>query len=120
MIKLFWNTHNQIKPGSSDPNREDVFDHNLGNYHKVSSDKWIFFLLNKIKYKTITNIDEVEQNDILIIIDSSVEKKRDLYLKLRFLCSKLFLFHLVVLGISLLRLLNRSKIVKCIASKPRI
>ena len=94
MIKLFWNTHNQIKPGSSDPNREDVFDHNWGNYHKVSSDKWIFFLLNKIKYKTITNIDEVEQNDILIIIDSSVEKKRDLYLKLRFLCSKLFLFHL--------------------------
>jgi len=94
MIKLFWNTHNQIKPKTNDPNKEDVFDYNWGEYHKVSSNEWIFLILEKIKYETIFKIDEVKKNDILIIIDSSVEKKRDFYLKLRVLCSKLFLFHL--------------------------
>ena len=47
MIKLFWNTQNQIKPENSDSNREDVFNYNWGNYHKVSSNNWIFILLNK-------------------------------------------------------------------------
>ena len=75
MIKLFWNTQNQIKPTSNDPNKTDVFDYNWGHYHKTSSDKWIFFILNQIKYRVISNINEVEKNDTLIIIDSTVEKK---------------------------------------------
>ena len=94
MIKLFWNTQNQIKPKYNDPNREDYFDYHWGLYHKVSSNKWIFLTLDKIKYKIISDLNEVEKNVQLIIIDSSVEKKRNLYLKLRVLCSKLFLFHL--------------------------
>ena len=78
MIKLFWNTQNQIKPTSDDPNREDVFDYRWGEYHKDYSDKWIFFLLNNIKYKTVKKLDEIEQNDILIIIDSIwLEYKKD-------------------------------------------
>jgi len=40
------------------------------------------------------DLDKIEKNDTLIIIDSSIEKKKDLYLKLRVLCSKIFLFHL--------------------------
>mgnify|MGYP001158176768 FL=1 len=94
MIKLFWNTQNLIKPKSSDPNRKDVFNYNWGNYHKVSSNNWIFLLLNKIKYEIVLDLNKIEKNDTLIIIDSSIEKKKDLYLKLRVLCSKLFLFHL--------------------------
>ena len=76
MIKLFWNTQNLIKPKSSDPNREDVFNYNWGNYHKVSSNNWIFLLLNKIKYEIILDLDKIEKNDTLIIIDSSIEKKK--------------------------------------------
>ena len=53
MIKLFWNTHNQIKPTTNDPNKEDVFDYKWGIYHKKNSDKWIYHILNKIKFKTI-------------------------------------------------------------------
>ena len=94
MIKLFWNTQNQITPTSNDPNKEDVFDHQWGVYHKVSSDEWIFFLLKKIRYKIILNLDDLAKDDVLIIIDSSVEKKKQLYLKLRLICSKIFLFHL--------------------------
>ena len=49
MIKLFWNTHNQIIPTSSNPNKEDVFNYKWGMYHKNNSDKWIYYLLQKIK-----------------------------------------------------------------------
>ena len=94
MIKLFWNTHNQISPTSSNPNKEDVFDYQWGNYHKNNSDEWIFFLLGEMKYEIISNLSELKKNDILIIVDSTVEKKRDLYTKLRSICSKIFLFHL--------------------------
>ena len=47
MFKLFWNTHNQIKPTTNDPNKEDVFDYKWGIYHKKNSDKWIFHILKK-------------------------------------------------------------------------
>jgi len=94
MIKLFWNTHNQISPTSNDPNKEDVFDYQWGNYHKNNSDEWIFYLLEEINYEIISNLNELKKNDILIIVDSTVEKKRDLYAKLRLICSKIFLFHL--------------------------
>ena len=76
MIKLFWNTQNQIKPESTDPNREDVFNYNWGIYHKASSNDWIFLLLNTIKYEVILDLDKIEKNDTLIIIDSSIEKKK--------------------------------------------
>jgi len=94
MIKLFWNTHNQINPASDDPNREDVFNYKWGLYHKENSNHWIFFLLKKIDYKIISSLDEIKKDEVLIIVDSSIEKKKELYLNLRTICSKIFLFHL--------------------------
>ena len=48
MIKLFWNTHNQINSTSKDQNKEDVLNYKWGLYHKNFSDKWVYFLLNKV------------------------------------------------------------------------
>ncbi len=44
MIKLFWNTHNQIKPNSKDKKirEKQELDYGWGRYHKKSSDKWIY------------------------------------------------------------------------------
>ena len=94
MIKLFWNTGNQIKPSSNDPNKEDVFDHMWGTYHEKNSDQWIYYILDKVKYKIIQSEKDLEIDDILIIVDSSIEKKSDLYARLRIICSKIFLIHL--------------------------
>ena len=94
MVKLFWNTHNQIIPTSNDPNKEDVFDHKWGVYHKDNSDKWINYILEKIKPQVIGSKDELEDGDTLIIVDSSIEKKIDLYTNLKLICSKIFLIHL--------------------------
>ena len=94
MVKLFWNTQNQIIPKVKDPNDENVFNYNWGIYHKNNSDKWIYNILNKVEFKKIESENELENGDILIIVDSSVEKKIELYSKLRLICSKLFLIHL--------------------------
>ncbi len=94
MIKLFWNTHNQITPTSKNPNKEDVFDYKWGFYHKNFSDKWIYCFLDKVQFKIIQNEKDIESEDILIIVDSSIEKKSDFYTKLRLMCSKVFLIHL--------------------------
>ena len=76
MIKLFWNTHNQIKHSTNNKSSNDYI---WGVYHKENSDKWIFEILSKIQYKIIKSEKEIENQDILIIIDSSVEKKSELY-----------------------------------------
>ena len=94
MIKLFWNTHNQITPTSKNPNNEDVHNYKWGNYHKDFSDKWIYYLLNKLQFKIIQNEKDIESEDTLIIVDSSIEKKSDFYTRLRLMCSKVFLIHL--------------------------
>jgi len=90
MIKLFWNTHNQRN------NPEDKEDRDLiwGEYHRDYSNKWIHEILNKIQFKSIKNEKELDNNDTLIIVDSSVEKKVAFYTKLKLLCSKIFLIHL--------------------------
>jgi len=96
MIKLFWNTHNQLKPNSDIKKirEKQENDYGWGKYHKKSSDKWIYEILKKVEYKSIHNQAELEKEDGLIIIDSSVEEKIELYNKLRVVCSKVFLFHL--------------------------
>ena len=94
MIKLFWNTHNQNKPDSNDANTKEARDYIWGLYHKDNSDKWIYEILNKIQYKVIQNTKDLESEDVLIIIDSSVEKKIKLYTKLKTICRKMFLIHL--------------------------
>ena len=96
MIKLFWNTHNQIKPNSNDKKirSKQEEDNGWGHYHKKNSDKWIYEILKKIKYNIIQTETNLEKEDILIIIDSSIEEKSELYAKLNMICSKIFLFHL--------------------------
>jgi len=96
MIKLFWNTRNQIKPNSNDKKirRKQEEDNGWGRYHKKNSDKWIYEILKKIKYNIIQTETNLEKEDILIIIDSSIEEKSELYTKLNMICSKIFLFHL--------------------------
>jgi len=96
MIKLFWNTHNQKKPNSENKKirEKQELDYGWGQYHKKSSDKWIYEILKKIRYDVIDSEMKLETNDILIIVDSSVEEKIDFYTKLNLICSKIFLFHL--------------------------
>ena len=96
MIKLFWNTHNQRKSNSTDKKikEKEEMDYGWGLYHKKNSDKRIYEILKKVKYSIIESETNLEKNDTLIIIDSSVEKKIELYSKLKLICSKIFLFHL--------------------------
>ena len=96
MIKLFWNTQNQKKPNSKEKKikEKQELDYGWGQYHKKSSDKWIYEILKKIQYSVITNEKSIEKDDILMIVDSSVEEKSELYNKLNLICSKIFLFHL--------------------------
>jgi len=94
MIKLFWNTHNQKKTNTDQPKDKDDRDYKWGLYHKENSDKWIYEILNEIQFKLIQNEKDLESGDILIIIDSSVENKSELYTRLKLICSKIYLIHL--------------------------
>ena len=96
MIKLFWNTHNQKKPDTKDEKIIEELDRNYvwGIYHKKNSNLWVYEILKKIKYDIVENETNIEKDDILIIVDSSLERKAELYTKLKLICSKIFLFHL--------------------------
>ena len=75
MIKLFWNTHNQNKSSLNKSNKENTKDQFWGLYHKDYSDKWIYEILNKIEFKVIQSEKDLKSEDILIIVDSSIENK---------------------------------------------
>ena len=94
MIKLLWNTHNQNQLNLENRTNKDIVDQTWGDYHKNSSDKWIFNILKKIEFKKIENQNDLDSGDILLVVDSSVEKKQELYSKLKLICSKMFLIHL--------------------------
>jgi len=95
MIKLFWNTHNQIKPNKEDVDyQKKARNHKWGIYHKLNSDKWIYEILAKIEFKLIEDQKDIESEDTIIIVDSSIENKNDLYNRLKLVCSKIFLIHL--------------------------
>ena len=84
MTQLFWNTTNV----------EGALEAKWGEYHRLNSNEWINFLLKNVKTKIIKKIDEINPDENLIIIDSSIEKKFNFYSKLNLLTSKIFLFHL--------------------------
>ena len=94
MIKLFWNTHNQNKSNLNKPKKENAKDQAWGLYHKNYSDKWIYEILSKVEFEVIQSENDLEKEDILIIVDSSIEKNEELYTKLKLICSKIFLIHL--------------------------
>tara|TARA_Y100000590_G_scaffold360828_1_gene417280 strand:+ start:4324 stop:5211 length:888 start_codon:yes stop_codon:yes gene_type:complete len=94
MIKLLWNTHNQPRPTLHDPGNKKARDHMWGIYHKKNSDKWIFEILSNVDYKIIGNQNDLKNNDTLIIVDSSIENKSELYTKLSLICPNIYLIHL--------------------------
>ena len=94
MIKLLWNTQNQNISNPNNPSYKDSADYNWGVYHKNNSDKWIFEILDKVQFKLIQSEKDLETNDTLIIVDSSIEKKNKYYDKLKLICSKIYLIHL--------------------------
>jgi len=96
MIKLFWNTHNLKKTATEDKDikKKEAVEFKWGIYHKKYSDIWIYEILQKVKYETIDNVQNLNKGDILIIVDSSPEKKIEIYNSLKLVCSKIFLFHL--------------------------
>mgnify|MGYP006095377463 CR=1 FL=1 len=96
MIKLFWNTHNQKKPNSENKKIRDLEQekYGWGFYHEKNSNLWIYEVLKNVKYEIIKDETNLKKEDILIVIDSSVEDKVALYNKFNILCSKVFLFHL--------------------------
>ena len=94
MIKLFWNTHNQTKLSPGEVNTENARNYKWGLYHKKNSDKWIYTALDKVKFKIIESENNINNGDVIIIVDSSIERKNELYSKLKLICSKIFLIHL--------------------------
>ena len=63
-----------------------LFEHfSLINYHNTKT---------SIQFQIIQSEKDLDSKDILIIIDSSIEKKGDFYTKLNLICSKIFLIHL--------------------------
>ena len=92
MIKLFWNTHNQIPSTNNDT--ENARNYKWGLYHKNSSNKWIYELLSSVNFRTIKSDKDISNKDILIVIDSSIENKAQFYSRLKSICSKIFLIHL--------------------------
>ena len=96
MIKLFWNTHKQINPRSEDKiiRKKEERDYRWGEYHKKNSDIWIYEILKKVEFKIIENEKDIKDKDTLIIVDSSIEEKKEFYSRISKICPKLFLFHL--------------------------
>ena len=96
MIKLFWNTHNLQKTITEDIKikKQEGIDYKWGTYHKKNSDIWIYETLKKVKYEFIESYEKLKKEDTVIIVDSSPEKKIELYNKLKAICSKMILFHL--------------------------
>ena len=96
MIKLFWNTQNQKTTITEDTKIKDkeAVDLKWGTYHKENSDAWIYEILKKVNFTTINNEKSLEKDDNLIIVDSSLENKIELYNRLKSMCSKILLFHL--------------------------
>ena len=80
-MKLIWNTNKNA----------NTF---RGNYHFLNSTSWIYSLLSAINYKIIENINELENNDDLIIVDSQLNTKKKLYESLFKKCSSIYLIHL--------------------------
>ena len=90
MIKLFWNTQNQTKTNTDNKRikEKEERDYVWGLYHKKNSDVWIYQILEKVKYDVIENTNHLEKNDVLIIVDSSIETKVEFYQKLKFIIQR--------------------------------
>ena len=61
MIKLLWNTQNQSKPNQQETNTEIARNYIWGLYHQKNSNKWIYEILNKVKFNVIQNETDLEK-----------------------------------------------------------
>ena len=80
-MKLFWNSQNNNKSF-------------WGEYHYKNSKNWIFDLLNEIKFSEIKNLNEINEFEPLIIIDSEVQKKVNFYKDFLKKYKNIYLIHL--------------------------
>jgi len=80
-MKLLWNTNKNINSF-------------WGNYHFLNSSSWIYSILNQIDYKKLDSVEQVNEKDDLIIIDSQLTAKKNFYLQLSKKCSSIYLIHL--------------------------
>ena len=78
MIKLFWNTHNQIAANPKEKEKEIIRNYKWGLYHKENSDKWVYEILKKIKFQKIESEKSIQKEDTVIIIDSTIDRKIEL------------------------------------------
>jgi len=81
MKKLIWNTKKNSKSF-------------WGEYHYNASSNWIFYLLEKIKYEILEDLNQIKKSDEIIIVDSELNSKTSFYYDLSNKCSKIFLIHL--------------------------
>ena len=81
MKKLIWNTQKNSKSF-------------WGEYHYNASSNWIFYLLEKIKYEILEDLNQIKKSDEIIIVDSELNSKTSFYYDLSNKCSKIFLIHL--------------------------
>ena len=80
-MKLFWNSQNNNKSF-------------WGEYHYKNSKKWIFDILSEIKFSEIRGLNEVNDLEPLIIIDSEVQKKKNFYKDFFKKYKNIYLIHL--------------------------
>ncbi len=80
-MKLLWNTNKNINSF-------------WGNYHFINSTSWIYTIIEQTKYEIIDHVNKIDEKDQLIIIDSQLSIKKELYEKLSKKCSSIYLIHL--------------------------
>ena len=80
-MKLLWNTNKNINSF-------------WGNYHFINSTSWIYTIIEQAKYEIIDHVNKIDEKDQLIIIDSQLSIKKELYEKLSKKCSSIYLIHL--------------------------
>ena len=80
-MKLLWNTNKNINSF-------------WGNYHFINSTSWIYTIVEQAKYEIIDHVSKIDEKDQLIIIDSQLSIKKELYEKLSKKCSSIYLIHL--------------------------
>ena len=80
-MKLLWNTNKNINSF-------------WGNYHFINSTSWIYTIIQQTKYEIIDHVNKIDEKDQLIIIDSQLSIKKELYEKLSKKCSSIYLIHL--------------------------
>jgi len=85
MIKLLWNTSHR---------QDDAFELVWGKHHEKNSKDWVYFLLQDVDYIIVQDEKDLDEEDVLVIIDSGIHFKEDFYQTIKQKVKKIFLFHM--------------------------